>query len=486
MTGRAVPAEGTPVKGIEALWDGRKRAVEMKTALADRYTGEMMFLAGFGIYQIICMWATTMFPFPYQINLLGRLVAMGIVALKVLLYGGYRPWQLIGILLAGGCSAVTLLTTGYIHPFVWILFLAGSRDVPLKKILEVYLVITGAGMLLAYGASMLGIIENLQYVTEKRGIRNSFGIVYTTDFSAHIFYMTVISFYLLGERLRGWHYLGGVAVAALIWHYCNARLDTVCILLTVGVFWVGNRIMRVHPRGAELRKHESTGNTGNARNTGYTGNAVYTSSSVSGLAGIDMQSNGSLYLQPQAGMRVRYAWARIWQTAGCFTIPACAAAALALTWAYGKIGGRMLEKLNELSGTRLRLGWQGIEEHGFHLFGRTIESVGAGQTTEKIAEYFFVDSSYVNMFLRFGVLFGATVLLCYVISCRKNRSDLYYLYMIAVVAVNCMVAHHLMEAAYNPLLLAAAAGCARECRQTAMYGRGTATGSNRRIKLRKR
>ena len=474
MTGQAVSAERKPAEGIEALWAGRKWTEEIKTVLDDRYTGEMMFLAGFGIYQIICMWATTMFPFPYKINLLGRLAAMGIVALKVMLYGGYRPWRLIGILLAGGCSAITLLTTGYIHPFVWILFLAGSRDVPLKKILEVYLVITGAGMVLAYGVSMLGFIENLQYVTDERGIRNSFGIVYTTDFSAHIFYMMVIGFYLLGERLRGWHYLGGVAVAALIWHYCNARLDTVCILLTVGVFWLGSLIMRDRPRVVEFRKSENTANS------------VYTNDSVSGLMGVDMQSNGSTYLYLQAGMRVRNTWMRIWQTAGYFTIPACAVVALALTWAYGKIGGRMLEKLNELSNSRLRLGWQGIEEHGFRLFGRTIESVGAGQTTGKIAEYFFVDSSYVNMFLRFGVLFGATVLLCYVISCRKNRCDLYYLYMIAVVAVNCMVAHHLMEAAYNPLLLAAAAGCTRECRQTAMYGGGTVTGSNRRIKLRKR
>ena len=121
---------------------------------------------------------------------------------------GAALWRLPALAVDWHSSVVTLLTTGYIHPFVWVLFLAGSRDVPIKKILEVYLVITGAGMILAYGASMLGVIENLQYVTYGRGIRNSFGIVYTTDFSAHIFYMMVIGFYLLGERLCGCSGLG--------------------------------------------------------------------------------------------------------------------------------------------------------------------------------------------------------------------------------------------------------------------------------------
>ena len=61
-----------------------------------------------------------------------------------------------------------------------------------------------------------GVIENLKYVTDDRGVRQAFGCVYTTDFASHIFYIALVIFYLKGNRLRWFHYVALIVVAGLV------------------------------------------------------------------------------------------------------------------------------------------------------------------------------------------------------------------------------------------------------------------------------
>ena len=376
------------------------------------HTGEQLFLVSFAIYQAMCIWDTTMFPLPFWAELLGKAVALGIVVVKILLYDGYSPVKLVVLVTAAACTAFTAYSARYIPAFVWVVYLAGSRNVSFKKILEVYLVVTCAGMIMAYAASMIGTIENLQYISEKRGIRNSFGIIYTTDFAAHIFYMLLTWFYLKGEDLKGIHYLGAVITATLIYLFCSARLDSVSILMTAALFWIGNAITRSR----------------------YTGD------------------------------RVKRLWNQGWAKISPFIMPVCLAVALGATYAYGAGNGpsQKLIEFDQISGGRLRLGWEGIEKYGLHLLGRYVPMIGNGETTKFQTNYSFVDSSYINLLLRAGILFMAAVLILYAISCRKNSRDLYFLYAVALISVNSMIAHHLAEPAYNPLLLAAFTGCVRE------------------------
>ena len=50
----------------------------------------------------------------------------------------------------------------------------------------------------------------------------------------------------------------------------------------------------------------------------------------------------------------------------------------------------------------------------------------------------------------------------FAICCYKNRHDRYFLYAIALVSVNCMIAHHIIQIEYNPFALALLATCVRE------------------------
>ena len=76
-------------------------------------------------------------------------------------------------------------------------------------------------------------------------------------------------------------------------------------------------------------------------------------------------------------------------------------------------------------------------------------------STEPRADYFFLDSSYILIGLRFG--FVILLLICilflgYFIYSIK-RDDTLLMILLAVMLLQCMIEHHLLEYVYNPFLL---------------------------------
>ena len=117
-------------------------------------------------------------------------------------------------------------------------------------------------------------------------------------------------------------------------------------------------------------------------------------------------------------------------------------------------GNNIWEKLDDTLLARLKLGKRAFTEYGIKIFGQRIEMIGNGGSLELKGEYFFLDSSYVNILMIWGIAFLIVVLILFGYACYRNRKDLYFQYAIALIAVNCVIAHHLMDIAYNPFMLA--------------------------------
>ena len=87
--------------------------------------------------------------------------------------------------------------------------------------------------------SLVNVIPNLQFVqTRPVGVvvRNSFGFIYPTDFASHCFYLFTALSYLLRKKFIFLRTLSGVALAAFIIYYCDARLNAGSILAATGIF----------------------------------------------------------------------------------------------------------------------------------------------------------------------------------------------------------------------------------------------------------
>jgi len=363
---------------------------------------EQLFLLGFIAYLGANVWTTTMFPFSGTVSKCLKLVYLSLAGIKVIVYDRYQLKAFLVLLLCGISTVLVLISSGYNIPFLWLLLIVGSKDVSFEKILKVYLIVTGGIVLLAFCSSLLGVIENLQYSIGNGKVRNSFGILYTTDFAAHIFYLLIVYFYLKGEKLCPIHYMGGILTAALVYKFCEARVDTICIILTMVLFGTGNLIMH----------------------------------------------------SPNSGVRVRELWRRLWKVLGPYVVLIFATISILMTALYNKESTFWKMVDDKLFHSRLTLGKEGMEEYGFSLFGKYVEMNGGGGTTKSIQNYFFLDCSYVNMLLRFGIVILLVLLGIHVYCCMKNRHDLYFLYAIALIGLNSVIAHHMIEVEYSPFMLA--------------------------------
>lgn len=374
-----------------------------------KITAEKLYLIALIIFMTSSMLATTMFPIPGKLYTLSKLIALFLIGCKIAWYDRYTIRQFLAVGSLMGIALLVKVVSGYMDPLWWVLLLIGAKDIPFEKILKVYVVLAGGIVAFAVVASLLGVIVNLQYDAGDRGIRNSFGIVYPTDFAAHIFYLMTTIFYLNRKRVSGICYLVAMGITGLVYYFCNTRLDVACMVLAIaGYLWL------------DRRKSES-----------YRIKTVY-----------NRQKKKQGYIN--------------------YAMPAAAVLMTVLSWLYDEKYAWMM-MINSLISNRLRFGYQGLVEYGFRLFGQYVKMVGNGSTTEITTKYyFFIDCSYLYVGLQYGLIFLLAVLLIYVLCCRKYQNDRYFLLTIVLISINCMIAHHLLEIAYNPFALALFAKMTKE------------------------
>ncbi len=378
----------------------RKLSNRISTLLADERTGAQIYLVAFAVFLCGECLGTTMFQIPGRVFVVVKAVAIVLIAVKIILFDQYRArsfWVMVCLLALG---ALIIVSSGYTEAFCWICMVVGAKNVPFKKILQIYLIISVSIVLLAFCASLLDVIENLQYERDDGYVvRNSFGILYTTDFASHIFSIVLVAFYLLKDRLRIYHYVVAIVLAVLVYRFCDTRVDVICIFILIGAFIVVN----LWDRGHLLSKKFRTGE----KNT------------------------------------LLFRWC----------MPIFAGIMLALTALYSS-DNRIIYRINTVLSDRLMYGKQGLSRFGLTLFGQYAPMEGNGSTVVHLKDYFFVDCSYEYVLIRYGLIFLLVVLAVYVLCCRKFRKDYYFLAAVLVISINCMIAHHLVELAYSPFALA--------------------------------
>lgn len=373
---------------------------KIKHVLDDRAVGPQLYLLAITVFLFAEAMSTTMFPVPGKVLLLLRGLAVLLVVLKLALYDRISPrffWVMVFLF---GLGAVIALVSGYKEPFFWLFMVVGARNVSWKKILQIYLLVSVSIVLLAFCASMLGVIENLQYTRDNTvKLRNSFGIIYTTDFASHIFSILLVFFYLVKEKIRLWYFGAAIVIACLVYRFCYTRLDVGCIFLMIALFFFLN--LRQMGRRLDQKYHQN--------------------------------------IRTKAVFR--------------WVMPILAFLMFAASAAY-RDDSSVMVKADLVASSRLSLGSIGLRAYGASPFGQYIEMVGNGGSTILGKAYFFVDCSYLYVFLCYGVLFFLVVLAAFVLCCRKMQRDKYYIAAILVISINCMIAHHLVELAYNPFVLA--------------------------------
>ena len=138
-------------------------------------------------------------------------------------------------------SLCVFLQTGATNFLLYSLLILLLYDVDVDVILKTYVFVAGSIVIGIFLLSLIGLLPNLQFAQVRSSglvIRNSFGFIYPTDFASHCFYLFIAWGYLLREKYIWLRVAVGVALSAFIIKFCDARLNSLSILIAVIIFLV--------------------------------------------------------------------------------------------------------------------------------------------------------------------------------------------------------------------------------------------------------
>ena len=124
-----------------------------------------------------------------------------------------------------------------------------------------------------------------------------------------------------------------------------------------------------------------------------------------------------------------------------------------LSYSYGS-GMSIYISLNKMLTNRLMLGFRAINEYGFSWFGQPIQIV-IGEQVSQFNRYFYIDSSFLSIAVRQGIIFLFLIICGYIILSNHKavKNNLYYMLAFSVITLHGMFDPQFLELVYNPLLL---------------------------------
>ena len=330
-------------------------------------------------------------------------IALGMIIFKLFFIDQQTIKNFLIDIFVLGFLVLTWRTSSDFMLFSMGIFILGARGVNFDRIIYLYFYVGIIILTLAVFSSLTGVIQNLVY---RRGqttgtIRQSFGVVYPTDFAAHVLYFVLAYCYLFFEKISIKSYFVFCLLAYLLIYFCDARLSAVSLLLLIPVMIIG----KAAQRGKKFAKKIAN-----------------------------------------------YYW----------SVPILSAYIIFLiTYFYNK-SNLILEKINSLLSGRLALGKKGFEQYGFSIFGQHMVEHSWGGTTgmrmfmTNQSKYFFIDSSYIRIMILYGIIALLIVLgIMTFISFRSISNEKYALAtVLVVISISAVVEQRLLDVSYDPFLIA--------------------------------
>ena len=361
---------------------------------------EIFFLGIFAVWLILTYSWTTMAHIPWP-PFFYFCVQIGIGLAVLFRYMVMRPAdikKILFILLVIGSFIIArrysgvdaLLETGFL--------IAGANDIDYRKILKVYLIVEIPTTICTMIAGYTGVITDLVYHRGEQ-VRMSFGFVYPTDFAAGIIFM-VTAWVVLRQVRCTWIEIGLMIISVVLFEkYCDVRnSEIVMMILIICVVYLKIRNKLAAKKGKEY--------------------------------------------MPSLLLKIL-----------CLVAPYGLAGFMILVSRFYRPDIEWMAKLNTLFSTRLSLGKEVFDRYDIQIWGQDIPMRGNGGSTEVVADYFFIDSSYVNILMRLGLVAFILVMLIISIIMIKSLNHPYMLMAMAIVCIHSVMEHHMFEVYYDVFLM---------------------------------
>lgn len=286
--------------------------------------------------------------------------------------------------------------------FIWAAVIAAAKNVRFDKIVRVSVAVGIFVMIIAFAGVQAGLVEDIVHNSRGGHVSHSLGIVYSTDCAAHVFYIILGIFYLKWRGMRMGEYAAIAVIAIAVFEVTRARNNTICTFLLMAAAII-YRLAEVYAqkKGKAERFH------------------------------------------------------RLFVIACCAFMIFCIGFSLYHSFFFNA-DNLLISSLNEKLGGRYSMGYQAYCEYGLKLWGSDIPQFGGGGSSIWPDNYFFLDISYVSILLCQGiVIFMAALLLNVRTICVGRKKNVFLIVILALIALQSMLEHHMIELSYNYFLLAA-------------------------------
>ena len=307
---------------------------------------------------------------------------------------------------------ISLMIIGINSDSLFLMFLSfslvfGAKGIEYIDLLNVYYKIGFVFCLFTLLLCYLGFIVNITDNGTERdllsygSIRNSYGYIWPTNLANHVFFIFLTFWLYKSGKLRIVEILFYLLTSAWLIKYTDARLGAGCIILLL-VFSLFLYIRKYIPR---------------------------LFSNLSGLIVV------------------------IW-------IPMAFALCLWSVLEYDSNDFYWIAVDAFLSG-RLDIGSETLIKEGITFWGQKVEMYGGNQSGDL---YNYIDSSFLQSIVIYGVLFTIILLACFVYLCYKayRRGDVVLLMAVFISGLSGLIAQHFLQIFMNPLLIALVADHAQK------------------------
>lgn len=201
--------------------------------------GELFFLGAYILFFIASFFKTSMFYLSPAFDSLFS-ASLGVALIILILKNCMDSFSIKELIIY--CLLLIIFIISWERSdsttiLLMFIFVISSKGVHPQIIAWAYLIMSSVSLLIIMGAAHYGVIENLIYL--RNGIaRHSFGIIYPTDFSSHIFYICCTYVFLREDKYNIWDSILILVVSLMTFRATDARLNFICTVLLVVIRYV--------------------------------------------------------------------------------------------------------------------------------------------------------------------------------------------------------------------------------------------------------
>lgn len=292
-------------------------------------------------------------------------------------------------------QCILYIKTGNLSLFILWLFILAAKEIEFEKIIKYSFYINVYLMIFIVASSLFGIVDNRIYVRSNGDYRYSLGYQYTTTIAN--FYMHMIIMYVYWKKKK-------ISIISIV----------ILMIINLAVYRLTD-----------------------TRNAFGIGCLI--------LVGAIILKYSKYFFKPHRWVNYLYICA----------MPFFALLSVYATVSYN-VNSPMMDHLNSLLNGRLQLGKEGLEQYGINLFGNKIDWVGGIVSFEVHKKnYNYVDSSFVQVLLEFGVIALVFASIYFVSLNRKaiKNKDVWFGLAVFFIALHSILDPQLLWLEYNPFLL---------------------------------